>query len=116
MKVLFKFLKSKMGGIEIRIASVDSIHQYKANHTKVDMFWSKLCEKLSTTVQKVGVQCTCLTDFFFFFILPPMNWIYGSKDSSLGVSIHWTGLLDWNTGLDYWTDILNHKNQFSSIN
>jgi len=22
-----------------------------------------------------------------------------------GVSIHWTGLLDWNTGLDYWTAI-----------
>ena len=22
-----------------------------------------------------------------------------------GVYIHWTGLLDWNTGLDYWTDI-----------
>ena len=21
----------------------------------------------------------------------------------LDVSIHWTGLLDWNTGLDYWT-------------
>ena len=22
-----------------------------------------------------------------------------------GVSIHWTGLLDWNTGLDYWTEL-----------
>ena len=22
-----------------------------------------------------------------------------------GVSIHWTGLLDWNTGLDYWTGV-----------
>ena len=22
----------------------------------------------------------------------------------LGVSIHWTGLLDWTTGLDDWTD------------
>jgi len=21
------------------------------------------------------------------------------------VSNHWTGLLDWNTGMDYWTDI-----------
>ena len=103
MKVLFKFLKSKMGGIEIRIASVDSIHQYKANHTKVDMFWSKLCEKLSTTVQKVGVQCTCLTDFFFF-ILPPMNWIYGSKDSSFQGCIH---SLDWTTGLEYWTGLLD---------
>ena len=25
----------------------------------------------------------------------------------MGVSIHWTGLLDWNTGLDYWTGILD---------
>ena len=23
----------------------------------------------------------------------------------MGVSIHWTGLLDWNTGLDYWNDL-----------
>ena len=22
-----------------------------------------------------------------------------------GVTIQWTGLLDWNAGLDYWTDI-----------
>ena len=25
--------------------------------------------------------------------------------SLLGVTIQWTGLLDWTTGLDYWTDI-----------
>ena len=24
---------------------------------------------------------------------------------SWGVSIHWTGLLDWITGLDYWTHL-----------
>ena len=24
---------------------------------------------------------------------------------NLGVCIHWTGLLDWTTGLDYWTDL-----------
>ena len=29
-----------------------------------------------------------------------------------GVSIHWTGLLDWTTGLDYWTDIFASKNLF----
>ena len=23
------------------------------------------------------------------------------------VSIHWTGLLDWNTGLEYWTGLLD---------
>ena len=27
-----------------------------------------------------------------------------------GVSIHWTGLLDWNTGLDYWTGKFYEKN------
>ena len=25
----------------------------------------------------------------------------------LGVPIHWTGLLDWTTGLDYWTGLLD---------
>ena len=25
----------------------------------------------------------------------------------MGVSIHWTGLLDWNTGLDYWTELFS---------
>ena len=26
---------------------------------------------------------------------------------AMGVSIHWTGLLDWITGLDYWTGLLD---------
>ena len=26
-----------------------------------------------------------------------------SVSISAGVSIHWTGLLEWTTGLDYWT-------------
>ena len=25
----------------------------------------------------------------------------------VGVFVHWTGLLDWNTGLDYWTEFLD---------
>ena len=25
----------------------------------------------------------------------------------MGVTIHWTGLLDWTTGLDYWTGLLD---------
>ena len=29
-----------------------------------------------------------------------------------GVSIHWTGILDWTTGLDYWTDLFASKNLF----
>ena len=28
-----------------------------------------------------------------------------SAPQPTGVTIQWTGLLDWNTGLDYWTDI-----------
>ena len=28
-----------------------------------------------------------------------------NRYNQLGVTNHWTGLLDWNTGLDYWTDI-----------
>ena len=28
-----------------------------------------------------------------------------------GVSIHWTGLLDWNTGLDYWTELFSFFEQ-----
>ena len=31
------------------------------------------------------------------------------------VSNHWTGLLDWNTGLDYWTGLFFHFMHFKSI-
>ena len=27
------------------------------------------------------------------------------------VTIHWTGLLDWNTGLDYWTEVFSFFGQ-----
>ena len=30
----------------------------------------------------------------------------------MGVSIHWTGLLDWNTGLDYWTELFSFLDKF----
>ena len=29
----------------------------------------------------------------------------------VAVTIHWTGLLDWNTGLDYWTEIFSFFGQ-----
>ena len=29
----------------------------------------------------------------------------GKSCKILCVYIHWSGLLDWNSGLDYWTDI-----------
>ena len=29
----------------------------------------------------------------------------GAYPQARDVTIQWTGLLDWNTGLDYWTDI-----------
>ena len=32
-----------------------------------------------------------------------------------GVSIHWTGLLDWNTGLDYWTEVFPFFGQDSVV-
>ena len=34
-----------------------------------------------------------------------------SVSISAGVSIHWTGLLEWTTGLDYWT----HPNYLLSV-
>ena len=33
------------------------------------------------------------------------------KSSEMAVTIHWTGLLDWNTGLDYWTEIFSFFGQ-----
>ena len=33
----------------------------------------------------------------------------------MGVSIHWTGLLDWNTGLDYWTEVFSFFGQDSVV-
>ena len=32
-----------------------------------------------------------------------------------GVPIHWTGLLDWTTGLDYWTQNLTTKSHFTAV-
>ena len=34
-------------------------------------------------------------------------------DFLLAVTIHWTGLLDWNTGLDYWTELFSFFGQVS---
>ena len=28
-------------------------------------------------------------------------------------SVNWTGLLDWNTGLDYWTEGAGHHSSFA---
>ena len=30
----------------------------------------------------------------------------------MGVSIHRTGLLDWNTGLEYWTELFSFLDKF----
>ena len=30
----------------------------------------------------------------------------------MGVSIQWTGLLDWNTGLDYWIEFFPFIDKF----
>ena len=31
----------------------------------------------------------------------------------MAVTIHWTRLLDWNTGLDYWTELFSFLGQAS---
>ena len=38
------------------------------------------------------------------------EYVLGKQIYSKVVSIHWTGLLDWNTGLDYWTGLFSHLN------
>ena len=42
-----------------------------------------------------------------FAVVPPLPCpsLTVHKYVHWGVTIQWTGLLDWNTGLDYWTDI-----------
>ena len=35
------------------------------------------------------------------------------KKLQLGEYKQWNGLLEWNTGLDYWTDFLNQGSHFS---
>ena len=40
---------------------------------------------------------------------------HNNSPSLLGVSIHWTGLLDWNTGLDYWTEVFSFFGQDSVV-
>ena len=32
-----------------------------------------------------------------------------------GVTNHWTGLLDWTTGLDYWTQNITTKSHFPAV-
>ena len=34
-----------------------------------------------------------------------------TEEVQMAVTIHWTGLLDWNTGLDYWTGIFSFFRQ-----
>ena len=33
----------------------------------------------------------------------------------MGVYIHWTGLLDWTTGLEYWTEVFFFFGQDSVV-
>ena len=37
----------------------------------------------------------------------PLDKIKGLTHIKSGVTIHWTGPLDWTTGLDYWTGLLD---------
>jgi len=40
-----------------------------------------------------------------YLSLCQVTFSYSHAEDFSGVSIHWTGLLDWNNGLDHWTGI-----------
>ena len=50
-----------------------------------------------------------------YLVLKLENRMCGLPKSSQGVSIHYTGLLDWNTGLDYWTEVFSFLGQNSVV-
>ena len=54
--------------------------------------------------KEVQTQLKCELEVHIYMYIQP-NVVYIILYIILGVSIHWTGLLDWNTGLDYWTGI-----------
>ena len=58
------------------------------------------------------VRYALVLESLYNFIQNMYYRLLGKSSSWLGkyqikedVTTHWTGLLDWNTGLDYWTDI-----------
>ena len=81
--------------------------------------WTGMLLVGSLLVQRVGHTITQL---------PFKNWLFGYQYGDIamvptiqmthlcvGVSIHWTGLLDLTTGLDYWTDLFASKNHFYAL-
>ena len=84
---------------------------------------------LATTFFTAGVFWLVFHFFFYFFllfyflakILLCNNVIWCTMlanvvvDYFRGVSIHWTGLLDWNTGLGYWTEIFPFLDKFMCL-
>ena len=57
--------------------------------------------------------CSHLNILLTFTLLA--HFMHTGYMSALAVTIHWTGLLDWNTGLDYWTEVVSFFGQGSMI-
>ena len=76
-------------GIPASFAAMLQLSQY---YKRVRTFWS--LRKVQVNGKKEAITCT-----------PIINLTLKSEVPLLVVSNHWTGLLDWNTGMDYWTDI-----------
>ena len=57
-------------------------------------FTAGLCVHCKATVLPLPYHTGA--SVLYFSAIHVMQW---------GVTIQWTGLLDWNTGLDYWTDL-----------
>jgi len=53
-------------------------------------------------VVKMGIK-RFLNSLLFIYYQFTKNWKHTQK-AKVVVSNHWTGLLDWNNGMDYWTD------------
>ena len=61
------------------------------------------------TLEGLGWECINSREDYWNdgmgFFKVQYQFLYPIKYNPSGVTNHWTGLLDWNTGLDYWTDI-----------
>ena len=62
--------------------------------------------KYFVTEHKIIVKPCQSRDFpLSYAVIATIDHLFFHYFYCLGVTIQWTGLLDWNTGLDYWTDM-----------
>ena len=75
----------------------ESLNMYLRSTDFSDCYHSSDVEYIWTSVQYIqGDGASSLQQDHLSRHNPPITPV---------VSNHWTGLLDWNTGMDYWTDI-----------